>query len=292
MLKIFSQTNRGRRPNGWRRYWTCLLAAGLIAGMNVGSSAQVDAANVPSYDVVSVKPNNSGTMRVSINGNDGLFKASNVTLLLLIQNAYGMKADLISGAPAWAASSRFDFEAKVAAADLDTVKKLKGEQTRVMLQRALEDRFQLKSHHETKTLPVYELVVAKAGLKMKQATPGDTYPNGMKGRDGVGHAGMMRMARGEVTCQGVDMNGVADFLYNAVGRKVIDKTGVPGTFDFSLKWTPDEGMGEPHDGDSGPTETLPGIFTALQEQLGLRLQPAKGPVETLVIDRAEKPVEN
>jgi uncharacterized protein (TIGR03435 family) len=152
---------------------------------------------------------------------------------------------------------------------------------------------------ETKQLPVYELVVAKGEPKIKEATPGDTYANGIKGPDGVGRGGMMRMGPGQLTAQAVPMTSLANMLSQQLHRTVLDKTGLTGKYDIQLNWTPDQGpdpMFNGHDGghssDTAQDFSGPTIFTALQEQLGLKLQSAKGPVETIVIDHVEMPSEN
>jgi uncharacterized protein (TIGR03435 family) len=169
-----------------------------------------------------------------------------------------------------------------------------------MLQPLLAERFKLKAHTETKQLPVYELIVAKGGPKLKEATPGDTYANGFKGPDGVGRGGMMRMGRGQLTGQGVPITTLTNLLSQQLQRTVVDKTGLTGKYDLELNWTPEQGeggLGPPPGAASpqaepAPDATGPSIFTALQEQLGLKLQSTKGPVETLVIDHAEMPSEN
>jgi uncharacterized protein (TIGR03435 family) len=223
-----------------------------------------------------------------------------VTLKLLIQMAYGIREDLISGGPGWVDSAHFDFDAKVAGVDVDTLKKLPPEQRRMVLRPALEDRFKLKVHTETKQLPVFELGVAKGGAKMKEASPDATYPNGFKGLDGVARGGMLRMGRGELSGQGVAISALANTLATQIHQTVIDKTGLTGKYDFELTWMPDDGPGPmfhgtdggPQKADPAPDASGPTIFTAIQEQLGLKLQSAKGPVETLVIDHAEMPSEN
>ena len=257
---------------------------------------------LPTFDVVSVKPNKSesGMMRV-MNKPDG-YSATNVSLRLLIQMAYGIREDLISGGPGWVDSTHFDFDAKVDGADVDALKKLSPEQRRQVLRPALADRFKLKVHSETKHLPVFELGVAKGGSKLKEASPDATYiyPNGFKGPDGIAHGGMLRMGHGEVTGQGVAISGLVNMLSTQLQQTVIDKTGLTGKYDFELTWTPEEGAGpmfkgtdgSPQKADPAPDATGPTIFTALQEQLGLKLQSAKGPVETLVIDHVEMPSEN
>jgi uncharacterized protein (TIGR03435 family) len=169
-----------------------------------------------------------------------------------------------------------------------------------MLQPALAERFKLKVHSETKQLPVYELIVAKGGAKLKEATAGDTYANGIKGPDGVGRGGMMRSGPGQLTAQAVPMTSLANLLSQQLHRTVLDKTGLTAKYDLELNWTPDQGSdpmfkgpeGSPQRADAAPDSSGPSIFTALQEQLGLKLQSANGPVETLVIDHVEMPSEN
>jgi uncharacterized protein (TIGR03435 family) len=250
------------------------------------------------FDVISVKPNKSGTNRMMFMTGAENFSGTNIPLMLVVQNAYNIKEDLISGAPGWVTSDRFDVEAKVAATDVATLKKLNDDQQDAaqqhMLQTLLADRFKLQVHKETKQLPIYELVIAKGGLKLKQATPGDTYANGIKGPDGVSHAGMISMRPGQFTGQSISLSALVDQLARRTHRTVVDKTGLTGNFDVTLNWTPDDGPGgmarTADDGSSG--DAAPDLFTAVQEQLGLKLQPAKGPVETLVVDHVERPTEN
>jgi uncharacterized protein (TIGR03435 family) len=290
-----------------------LLVAGLMAvaassvpgqtSATLGGAASPNATEdvkVPVFDVVSVKPNKSddGMMRTMFKP-DG-YSGTNVPLKLLIQMAYGIRQDLISGGPGWVESTGYDFDAKVAGPDVDALKKLSPEQRRSMLQPALADRFKLKVHTETKQLPVYELVVAKGGSKLKEASPGDTYANGIKGPDGTSRPGMMRFSPGQLTAQAVPMTSLTNLLSQQLHRTVLDKTGLTGKYDLELNWTPDQGADPMFKGADGaqpraepaPDSSGPSIFTALQEQLGLKLQSGKGPVETLVIDHVEMPSEN
>ena len=282
-----------------------IFASSVLGQTNAapGEVAPVDVAadvKVPVFDVVSVKPNKSDNGRMRIMFNPDGYSATNVSLKQLIQMAYGIRQDLISGGPGWVESAGYDFDAKVAGPDVDALKKLSPEQRRSMLQPALADRFKLKVHTETKQLPVYELVVAKGGSKLKEASPGDTYANGIKGPDGTSRAGMMRFGPGQLTAQAVPMTSLANMLSQQLQRTVLDKTGLTGKYDLELSWTPDQGSdpmfkgpeGSPQRGDGAPDSSGPSIFTALQEQLGLKLQSAKGPVETLVIDHVEMPSEN
>ena len=140
-----------------------------------------------------------------------------------------------------------------------------------MLQQLLADRFQLHVHTETKEGPIYKLVIAKSGFKLKNA-PDSERPRGSSwGRDRI------QVLNGPI-------GSLAFSLSDILGRTVMDKTGLAGRYEIDLKWTPDELQGTP---DAGPT-----MFTALQEQLGLKLESAKGPVETFVVDHVERPSEN
>jgi uncharacterized protein (TIGR03435 family) len=300
-----------RRLN--RRRLLLLMAAltsvAAVSALGQGSAAVQEAPAPASaasdtkaleFDVVSVKQNKSGTRMMRTMFKPDGYSATNVSAKLLIQMAYGIRQDLISGGPDWTESAGYDFDAKVAGSDVDAYKKFTMEQRRSMLQAALADRFKLKIHNETKQLPVFELVVAKGGSKLKEAKPSDTYANGIKGIDGVGHAGMMRIGPGQMTGQAITMKSLVGMLATNLEKTVIDKTGLTGNYDLELTWAPDQdsgsmfkgGDGAPQRAEPAPDSTGPSIFTALQEQLGLKLQSTKGPVETLVIDHIEIPSEN
>ena len=224
---------------------------------------------------------------------------SNVALQLVLRESLGIEDSRILGGPDWVKTGRFDIEAKVDAADAPKLDNLPFDERRKMLLPVLADRFGLKFHHETRELPTYALVVAKGGLKMKEAKPGDTYPNGVKGPDGQSRAGMMMMGRGNLTGQAVPITNLVTMLSNQrLGRPLYDKTGLAGNYDFDLHWTPDDAppmaggaqAGSP--GSDAATDPGPSLFTALQEQLGLRLDPQKGPVDVVVIDHIEQPSAN
>lgn len=256
----------------------------MNAGQN-GATSQTASAEVkvPVFDVVSIKPNKSGSRNVSTNTSSDSFSATNVSVKMLLEDAYGIKQDLIYGVPGWASSDRFDIKAKIVEPDFAALKKLTPKQRRTMLQTLLADRFQLKIHTETRTLPVYELVVMKDGPKFKASTPEGSPED--KSTNGVGRGGMM-VQNTELTGHAIPLAPLADTLANQLHRTVIDKTGLTGQYDFLLKWTADD------ETDTSPDSSTPSIFTALQEQLGLKLQSTKGPVDTLVVDHVEMPSEN
>ena len=268
----------------------CLLACAALA------HAQTPAPDAKkwAYDVISVKASKATDDRMMMRNAPGGITANNMALSQLISNAYGIKPDLISGIPGWAENAHFDIEAKLTPEDAAALDKLPREQriatNRQMMQALLADRFKLKARVETKELPVYDLVVAKGGLKIKEATPGFDYPNGFKGPDGKAAAGMTRMSEDSLTAQGIEIPSLANNLAFQVHRTVIDKTGLKGKYDFTLKFTPDRPA--PAGADNGTTDDSPSIFAALEEQLGLKLINSKGPVDTLIVEHLEQPTEN
>ena len=295
------------------------LLAAAVAGISLlgatptlAQSQPQDASSTgPVYAATSIKPfkPDSNMPRIMIRNESDGFTASGVTLRLLLRQAYGVEDNQIIGGPAWIDSDQYEVTAKMDPADVEAFGKLSPQEAakaeQHMRQAMLADRFHLTLHRETRDLPVYALVVAKGGSKLHAATPGDTYANGFKGPDGRSGAGMIRMGLGELICQAVPMENLARILSDRLGRHVLDKTGLTGNYDFTLKWAPDEGQapmfhgapGGPGPG-AGPNNpppadsNAPSLFTALQEQLGLKLDSQKGPVEVLVIDHADKPSAN
>src|ERR1700761_7091602 len=272
-----------------------VLAATFAPAQNIPLPSAVlsesNDANVklPEFDVASIKENKSdGHMMRWMYTPDGI-SITNFSLPNIIASAYNIKMYLISGGPAWVHSASFDLDAKVAASDVETFKKLSPAQRRLMLQKLLADRFHLAVHIETKTLPVYDLVIASGGSKLKAAAPDPPPPADASPSDPPPKPrGMMRMRPGGLELQDLPLSSLITQLSYAVNRTVIDKTGLSGKYDLSLKWTPE---------DQDPAEAssdnqAPHLFTALQEQLGLKLEPSKGPVDTLVIDHVEMPTAN
>lgn len=265
-------------------------------------------AKVPEFTVVSVKPDKSGTVMVRLMFQPDGFSATNVSLKQLILLTWGINEDRISGAPSWIGHDNYDIEAKVDDADVPAMKNLTLDQRREMVRNLLADRFGLKVHDETKEMPVYALVVAKGGPKLKEAKAGDTYPNGMKGPDGKVGAGMMMFTGQQVTAQGVPISNLTQFLSRQTGRTVVDKTGLNGKYDFTLDLPPHSsaaalagrkvGMPQSPEGDaaagadSAPDDSGPSIFTLVQDQLGLKLESTKAPLPIIVIDHVEQPSEN
>ena len=232
----------------------------------------------PSYDVLVIKPNHSGSGSVDVNTNNDRFSAVNVSLKQLLEQIYDIKEDLISGLSGNVESARFDIEAKITEPDPAALRKMTREQQREMLLPLLTDRFQLKVHTETKTLPVYDLVVLPTGPKFKPSATQTDHGGGSTGINDNGN-------RVKLSAHDLPMTSLAKSLADQVHRTVIDKTGLIGNFDLQMLWSRD------NKSDYGE-EVLPNIFTAVQEQLGLRLESSKGPVETLVVDQAKMPSDN
>lgn len=271
-----------------------------------GQSTTPAGAPLPSFEVASIKPNRSGDMRMRLGIRPGMFSATGVSAKLLITYAYNVQPFQLSGGPSWLDSEKYDIEAKEEDSLNEELQKLppdqRDEPIRLRVQSLLADRFKLSLTRQAKELPVYALVVAKNGPKLQSAKPGDTYPNGFKGPDGRAHPGRMGMGPGQLAAQGVPLALLAQQLSQQLGRTVLDQTGLKGNYDFELKWTPDqspgampmspEGIRPGSDNAPPPDSSGPSIFTAIQEQLGLKLEPTRGPVEVLVINHIERPSED
>jgi uncharacterized protein (TIGR03435 family) len=256
------------------------------------------------FDVVSVRQNKSGSTamtRQSSADSDGI-SITNAPLARILFYAYQINdASLIAGIPAWAMTERYDIFAKVAPSDVPAYQKLTNAQRGEMVQKLLTDRFKLQAHRETKDRPVYALVIAKGGIKMKEAKPGDSYPNGIQPHpNGFVHgATIFSTGPEDLTAQGASTGELATVLsnrgQNVFDRIVVDKTGLTGRYDFTLQVTLDQaGATVDADGQQGApsSSSNPSIFTALPEQLGLRLQPMTAAMEYVVIDHIERPSEN
>jgi uncharacterized protein (TIGR03435 family) len=235
------------------------------------------AAQSPSFEAASIKPNNSGETFISVRLiPGGSVRAINATLESVITTAWQIPDFELTDVPGWAKSERWDIEAKGSgdAPPPETLGKLKS---------LLADRFHLRVHTETREMPVYALLIAKAGAKLPPAreecfspTAGIPPPSPAARPCGGFNRGPNQLLGAADTTA-----NLAQVLAKTLGRSVIDKTGFTATFDVTLKWTPDE-LVESADNQAGS------IFTALQEQLGLRLESQKGPVSVLVIDSAER----
>jgi bla regulator protein blaR1 len=220
------------------------------------------------FEVASIKPTATQGSFTFDFPPGGRFTARNVTLNLLLRVAYQLQDYQISGGPGWITSAGFDIQASAAAGTGE----LPREQVLHMVQALLADRFRLVLHRETRQLPIYALVVGKTGPKL-QAADSSASPNGT-------------IKMGQLLTKKMSVTALANILTFDLKRPVRDETGLEGDFAFTLEWT--LGLGE---SDAGPS-SRPSLFTAVQEQLGLKLESTKGPVEVLVIDHVERPSEN
>jgi bla regulator protein blaR1 len=270
----------------------CVVTAPVLEGMNRPasvsnfSSDQADSDRIagkdhaappeklPAWDVISVKQSDAQKCQgMGMGKTADAVDISCVPLLFLIQETYGIPdANRIAGAPEWAKDSlRYDIHAKVAGEDAAVFDKLGQQEMKRMLQSLLIDRFYLKTHLEKRDMPVYKLVIAKSGPKLKQATAQES-------------ASEARLSggRGKLEAIGAQLSSLPMLLSNEAGRPVVDKTGLTGKYDFTLEYVPASHAATDETGG-------PSIFTALEQQLGLKLEPVKAPMDVLVIDHAEKP---
>jgi len=269
-----------------------LLAAGSEFGRQ--SHSQTPAANgdtgLARFEVASIRPSKPGGSGSTYNFTpDSGVKVTNGTLKGLIEMAYDVRDFQIQGGPGWVDSESFDIVAKSdAAPDAGPGRSTNGiADTRLRLQNLLRERFQLAVRRESKDLPEYVLVVGKSGAKIR---PNSASP-------GAGSSAGVNAACGQMVGTSATMANLAYKLSRTLDRPVVDQTKLAGKFDFELRWTPDTGpcaasISDPNSGAVTSSGDGPSLFTAVQEQLGLRLESAKGPVEVLVIDRVEKPSEN
>jgi len=282
---------------------TITMAAVMPAAFCQNDSSQNETAphtatqdvNALEFDVATIKPtpksNNFWKMEFTPDG----FTANGVFLRKIIQEAYGVyEEDRMTQGPVPLMYQSFDIEAKMDGAAVTNVRDISLDQRRAMLQRLLADRFQLKIHHEIRQLPVYALLVAKNGPKLHQSQPDQGKKNEIRGYTGL----VKRSANGLLEIQGFSMAWFATLLSGQVHRTVLDRTGLTGYYDLTLQWTPDDLPGPKgaaavasQQGNVQDT-SWPPIFAALPEQLGLKLESAKGPVDVLVIDHVETPSEN
>jgi bla regulator protein BlaR1 len=267
-----------------------LLVPLMVLTAATAARAQAPELNTPAFEAATVRPNTSGETRRQIEVlPGGRFNAINMTLWQILSIAYPIDGRFrdeinLTGGPGWINSDRFDIVAKAEGSPgLDTnkpgstvtdVDRDAVERIRLMLRRFLAERFKLRMHHEARQLPIYELVMAKTasllGPELRKAA-------GNCGRD---CGSIRRIGPDKVVGTDVSMGSLAHSMSDWVQRTVVDKTGLTGPMDFTLTWAPEGATDSP----------ASSIFTAVQEQLGLKLEPARGPVDVLVVDSAERPM--
>lgn len=256
-----------------------VYAAIVAIGVRGHSHAQTAASAEPRFDVSTVRVSDPGAGHggsLSVNGDS--LKAHNVTLFMLIRTAYGLSDDQISGGPDWIRSKRFDLSAK---ADRPLDRSLTPETVRVqqqqMFQQLLAGRFRLRIHHETRDIPGYQLVVAKNG------------PRGLQSMSDSDRG--ITITDGKLKATGITMDELAMVLeQRVIEAPVKNATGATGTFNLDLTWDPKQTHAVA--AADAATDNGPSLFVALQQQLGLRLEPHKTPADAIVIDSVQMPQEN
>jgi uncharacterized protein (TIGR03435 family) len=261
------------------------LLVPLIASAQAPEAETAPAVPAPTFDVVSIHlspPSPDGHNHIYNDIHESHFRTGNLSIRDLIQYAYNLPKSQILGGPQWLNSTMYDIEAKSGSEADARLKTMSGDdaaqQKRLMVQRLLAERFALAAHNETRELPVYDLVLAKGGPNFQPSTRnGNTIDTG----------------RSRIHVAGTDdtIGLLARELAQSQGRVVLNKTGLSGRYDLTLRWTPDDAPAPLLNGAPDPNAP-PGLFTAIQEQLGLKLESDKGPVQVLVIDRIEQPSPN
>jgi uncharacterized protein (TIGR03435 family) len=276
-----------------------LIGIALVATIGVAHSQTGVPVPRAEFDVASIRPNTSGARPVRIGApSPGRFNAENVWLRFLIQLAWNVKDFQVLGGPGWVTSDRYDINAT-------TDGNATFEQMKPMIQALLNDRFHLALHSETREQPVYELVAAKDGIKLQTSKEGSCVTRSSvfglpaPGQMPPNFCGNMMTSPRSISGDGISVEQIATALSNALQRTVVDKTGLTGTFDVHVEWTPDQSTPGLMAPGLAPVANEPSadaisgsIFTVIREQLGLRFQSAKGPVKVLVIDHVERPSEN
>jgi uncharacterized protein (TIGR03435 family) len=248
---------------GWmKKIALFVVIAAVTLAQTPGSEKKAE------FEVASIKPSTvkDGSFTYEFPPG-GRFSGRNLTVQNLLRIAYELQDYQISGSQGWITSAGFDIEARAAA----STGNLSRQQVLEMVQALLADRFHLVLHRETRQLPIYALLVGKTGPRLQAADS---------------NVGQPTARLGQLIVQKMTMASLANILAFDLKRPVRDDTALKGEFAFKLEWTP--GLGEADIGES----TRPSLFTAVQEQLGLKLESAKGPVEVFVVDHLEKPSEN
>jgi uncharacterized protein (TIGR03435 family) len=290
---------------------TAVIALGLTYAtpVHAQSQAQETAATAPKleFEVATIKPNNTDAAPGAMTMEDGI-NMTNIPLRILLGIAFGMGGDRITGGPAWI-NDRYDISAKMDSSVADALKKMNPMDRRLarqrMMQELLAERCKIVFHRETKELPAYMLVVAKGGPKLQESKPTAANPDGSAGTGTIQFG-----ANGLITFQAMPLTSLIQVLSLQAGRAVVDQTGLTGRYDFTWQFNLNvnpsgaSGGSQPSGGGSGggapggassavaADPDAPSLFTVIQEQLGLKLESGKGPVEIIVIDHIERPSGN
>lgn len=253
---------------------TALLTAIALGAQQSDKAEPMAAGAQPSFEVAAIKASDpmDQNHRFSILGDRLLIE--NQTVEIMIEMAYGVHPRQVVNAPEWTRSERFDVQGMPDIEGQPNVKQFQG-----MVRKLLEERFGLKLHMQKQEMPRYSLTVAKSGLKM---TPTRSAPDALPNENGNGDNSTMTY-----TMTNVSVEDLAHTLGASLDRPVVNETGLNGRYDLTLKWLRADAPA-----DAGAENSVPGLFTAIQEQLGLKMEPTKGNVDVLVIDHVERPSQN
>lgn len=269
---------------------TCGLLGAIPSRVQSQGKNAATVAPAYEFEAASIKPNKSGLTSFAPGYTVDGYRAECVHVGSLIREAYGVQDYGLSGVPDWLRTECYDVEAKMEASVADALSKLSPDQLKLarqqMLQALLVERLNLKIHRETKEMPVYFLVIGKNGSKLHDSKPGDTHT--FPGPDGGAVRGHIQIGRGNGGGQkarafSTSMKILEEWLSIELTRSVLDRTGLTGAYDFTLEWMPDTGPTPTP--DAANADSLPGIpgasiCTALQQQLGLKLESGKNPLKS------------
>jgi uncharacterized protein (TIGR03435 family) len=298
------------------KQWLMVAAIGIatvsaprLQGQQSAPEAKPSVETSPAlaYEAVSIHKfvPDGGSMYMSVKNTPNGMIVTHQQVKSLLSNAYDVRYDQILGGPAWIDSDMYDVNAKMDEESMAKLQKLSPEEQehtrQQMLQAVLAERFKLVVHRETRQLPIYALVVAKGGTKLKVSAPDDVSADPTKEPDWKSGRGIMRMnySASAFTISGLDVSidRLVWQLASTLSAKVEDRTELKGKYDFELRYSNENerAMAPNPSGTSSAAlsdSTAPSLFEAIQEQLGLKLESRKGPVEVIVIDHIEKPSEN
>lgn len=258
-----------------RGIWAAMLLAGVmpwLGGQTTQSVQMMSKDAEPDWEVATVRPSDPNYKfdYFTVRGRHVIVK--NQTVESMLRRAYGLQRSQFIGLPDWVRTEHFDVDGVP-----DTIGEPNASQVQKLMKQLLAERFGLKVRHEQREMAVYALTVAKGGPRME---PSKADPNGMPANDGGNDNG-----RQNRKFTNVSMADLATMLQFNVDRPVVDKTGVTGRYDFKLKWTVDQR-------DAEEPDAPPGLFTAIQEQIGLKLEPMKAMADVLVVDEIQRPGAN
>jgi uncharacterized protein (TIGR03435 family) len=271
----------------------------ILLGPSLFAQTTSNEAGKPTFEVATIKPNKTGADGASIRVQPGgRMTATNQTVRNLIRNAYNIQPYQFVGGPNWIDDDRFDIIAKMADADIPENGMVPPYQMMARLQNLLADRFKLVVRRETREFPIFALVMARSDGKFgprlrvaegecaEFARTGTPPPPGAP--SGARPCGT-RFTRGKVIAGATEIGALARNMSGLVQRFILDKTGLTGRYDLDLEWSPDSTFAAGASADRTVDTSGPSLFTALEEQLGLKLESTRGPIEALVIESVERP---